>query len=175
MPFNTLLLSCCLLPGRTSHREDGVEISLQPASGETVLFFNIDDQSNPNCKFRQLLGLDQEGSKICDLIVFYVKGSERIICFVELKGGDIKKAKDQVIETYTSFNQFLRVSNSSLRFTAKTYIVFNGSVPREVDTYKEELKYKFGEGNYAISRNSDFGAFVRGEKYQPKGKRKKSR
>jgi len=101
MPFNTLLLSCCLLPGKTSHIENGVNVSLQPASGETVLFFHIDEQSNPNCKFRQLLGLNQEGMKICDLIVFYAKENERIICFVELKGGDIKTAKEQVINTYT--------------------------------------------------------------------------
>lgn len=30
MPFNTLLLSGCFLPGKTSFIENGVEISLQP-------------------------------------------------------------------------------------------------------------------------------------------------
>ncbi|MGM3306696.1 hypothetical protein ACSQ6I_12110 [Anabaena sp. WFMT] len=172
MPFNTLLLSCCLLPGKTSHKEDGVEVSLQPASGETVLFFHIDEKSNPNCKFRQLLGLDQEGMKICDLIVFYAKESQRIICFVELKGGDIKKAKEQVINTSTYFNKALKKSDPSLNFTAKTYIVSNSSVPQELDKYKQELKNKFGEGNYDISRNSDLGNFLRGTKYQLKGKQK---
>jgi hypothetical protein len=57
MLFNHLLLSGCLLPGKTSHKEDGVEVSLQ-SNGETVLFFHIDEKSNPNCKFRELLGLD---------------------------------------------------------------------------------------------------------------------
>lgn len=61
MPFDHLLLSGCLLPDQTSHTEDEVEVSLKREGGETVLFFHIDDQSNPNCKLRQILGLDQEG------------------------------------------------------------------------------------------------------------------
>ncbi|MEA5554806.1 hypothetical protein VB713_28180 [Anabaena cylindrica UHCC 0172] len=173
MPFDYLLLSCCLLPGKTSHKEDGIEVSLQPASGETVLFFHIDEKSNPNCKFRKLLRLDQEGMKICDLIVFYAKDSERIICFVELKGKDIKTAKEQVINTYTYFYKLLKKTDSSLSLTAKTYIVSSSSVPQEIDKYKKELKDKFGEGNYDISRNSDLGNFLRDVKRQPKGKRKK--
>ncbi|MFN4875491.1 MAG: hypothetical protein ACK5GT_03355 [Aphanizomenon sp.] len=175
MLFYHLFLSCCLLPGKTSHKEDGVEVSLQPASGETVLFFHIDEKSNPNCKFRQLLGLDREGMKICDLIVYYAKDNERIICFVELKGGDIKRATEQVKTTYYYFNEFLKKFNSSLKFTAKTYIVCDGSAPQEFDRYKEELKAKFGEGNYRIYRDSDLGNFLRGAKYQPKGKQKKGR
>jgi len=34
---------------------------------------------------RQLLWEDKTGEKICDLIVFDAKGSERVFCFVELK------------------------------------------------------------------------------------------
>ncbi|MFM2063157.1 MAG: hypothetical protein RLZZ507_2827 [Cyanobacteriota bacterium] len=172
MLFNHLLLSGCLLPGKTSHKEDGVEVTLQPASGETVLFFHIDEKSNPNCKFRKLLGLDQEGMKICDLIVFYAKENERIICFVELKGKDINTAKEQVINTYTYFDKFLKKTDLSLKFTPKTYIRSNVAAPQEIEEYKKELKAKFGEGNYDISKNSDLGAFLRGAKYQPKGKRK---
>ena len=98
MPFNTLLLTGCFLPGKTSFTEDGVQLSLQPESGETVLFFSIDDQSNPNCKFRQVLGI-QNDKKICDLIVFYAKENERIICFVELKGSKLGTAVEQVTNT----------------------------------------------------------------------------
>ena len=173
MPFDHVLLACCLLPGKTRQKVDGVEVSLQPASGETVLFFHIDEKSNPNCKFRKLLELDKEGMKICDLIVFYAKDNERIICFVELKGKDINTAKEQVINTYTYFNKFLKKTDSSLSFTAKTYILSKSSVPQELDKYKKELKDKFDEGNYDISKNSDLGDFLRGAKYQPKGKRKK--
>ena len=175
MPFNNLLLSSCLLPGQTSYTENGVEINIKPSSGETILFFLIDNQSNPNCKLRQLLGLEQEGMKICDLIVFYAKESKRIICFVELKGGDIKTATEQVITTYTYFKKFLKQSEPSLNFIAKAYIKSNSSVPQEIHKYKQELKRTFGEGNYDISRNSDLGNFLRDVDYQPKGKSKKSR
>jgi len=89
MPFNTLLLTECFLPGQTHYKESGVKIGLQPESGETVLFFSIDNQSNPNCKFRQLLGINEENQRICDLIVFYAKDNQRVICFVELKGSDL--------------------------------------------------------------------------------------
>ncbi|MFN5240496.1 MAG: hypothetical protein ACK5WC_06860 [Aphanizomenon sp.] len=174
MPFDHLLLSGCLVPDKTSHTEDGVEVSLKRESGETVLFFHIDDQSNPNCKLRQILGLDQEGMPMCDLIVFYARETERIICFVELKGGDLDKAKKQVINTYEKFNKLVQKSQST--FTPKTYIVFNGgSSHNDIKGFQEELKNKFGEGNYDISRNSDLGNFLRGAKYQPKGKQKKGR
>jgi len=169
MPFNTLLLSSCLIPGKTSYTEDGVTITLQPQNGETILFFSIDDQSNPNCKLRPLLGLAQAGMKICDLIVFYANDTERIICFVELKGSNIQTAKDQVINTFITFNAKL---NSSLTFTAKTYIVHKGSTPQEIEKYKQELENKFGKGNYDINRDPDLGKFIRGTKYKSKGKRK---
>ncbi|MBD2137599.1 hypothetical protein H6F32_08380 [Anabaena sp. FACHB-1237] len=175
MPFDYLLLSGCLLPDQTSHREDGVEVRLTRDGGETVLFFHTDDQSNPNCQLRQLLGLDQQGQQMCDLIVFYAKDSTRIICFVELKGNKIAVAKEQVKNTYIHFNHKLKESGLSKEFISKCYIMSDGSVPQEYDKYKKELKSIFGEGNYDISRNSDLGAFLRGVKFQPKGKRKKGK
>ncbi|MBE8990564.1 hypothetical protein [Nostoc sp. LEGE 12450] len=175
MPLNNLLLSSCFLPGKTSYTENGVEINIKPSSGETILFFLIDNQSNPNCKLRQLLGLEQEGMKICDLIVFYAKENKRIICFVELKGSDIKTATKQVIITHTYFKKLLKQSEPSLSFIPKAYIKSNSSVPQEIDKYKQELKREFGENNYDISRNSDLGNFLRDVDYQPRGKSKKSK
>lgn len=175
MPLNNLLLSSCLLPGKTSYTENGVEINIKPSSGETILFFCIDNKSNPNCNLRQLLGLDREGMKICDLIVFYAKENTRIICFVELKGRDIETATQQVINTYTYFIKLLKQSRKSLNFIAKVYIKSNGSAPQEIEKYKQQLKEQFGDGNYDISKNSDLGDFLRGVEYQPKGKRKKSK
>lgn len=169
MLFDYLLLSGCLLPNQTSHKEDGVEVRLQPQSGETVLFFHIDDQSNPNCKLKKLLGLDQKGEKMCDLIVFYAKDSTRVICFVELKGKNIADAKEQVTNTYTHFNKKLKESGLSNKFTPKCYIRSNVSSPQQDN--KEELKSNFGEGNYDISKNSDLGDFLRSQRYQPKGKK----
>jgi hypothetical protein len=175
MPFNTLLLSGCLLPGKTSHREDGVEIRVEPASGETVLFFSIDSDKNPKCKLRQILGLDQSGMKSCDLIVFYARENENIICFVELKGRKIENAKEQVINTYIYFSKVFKKSDLSLNFVPKAYIKSDSSLPKELDKYKQELKATFGEGNYDINRDSDLGKFLRGVPYQSKGKRKKGK
>lgn len=137
MPFNTLLLSGCLLPGKTSHKEDGVEIRIQPDSGETILFFSIDPEKNPNCQLRQLLGLDKEGMKSCDLIVFYATESQNIICFVELKGRKIEIAKEQVINTYTYFYKVFKKLQPSLSFIAKAYIRYEGSAPQEIKKYQQ--------------------------------------
>lgn len=175
MPFNTLLLSGCLLPGETSFGESGGKVRIQPKSGETVLFFSIDDQSNSNCGFRQILGINQENMKICDLIIFYANNNQRIICFVELKGSDLKTAVQQVINTYESFRRYLASSkqkNNLIDCTAKAYVKFNGSVPQELDKYKKELNKVFGEHNFDLSRNEDLGDFIRGLAQQPKGKRK---
>lgn len=65
-------------------------VRVQPVSGETILFFSIDDHSNPPCKFRQLLGM--QGENICDLLVYYATQQERTVCFVELKGKNRGKA-----------------------------------------------------------------------------------
>ncbi len=47
------------------------------------------------------MGGKQEGENICDLIVFYAKGEERVLCFVELKDNiaDLGKATEQVTNT----------------------------------------------------------------------------
>lgn len=175
MPFNILLLTGCFLPGQTHYKESGVEISLQPESGETVLFFSIDNQSNPNCKFRQILGIDKENQNICDLIVFYAKGDKRIICFVELKGSDLGTAVKQVCNTYKCFNNFLNQSSSlpyCQNLIVKAFIKLKGSVPQEHRKYQNELSNHFKANNCDISRNTDFGQFLRGVAYQPKGKRK---
>lgn len=113
--------------------------------------------------------------KICDLIVFYAKDNEKIICFVELKGSNIKTAKEQVINTYTHFDQYLRKCGLLDSYTAKAYIKTNSSVPQEINKYQQELREKFGEGNYQISRDPNLGNFIRGARYQPKGKGKGNR
>src|SRR4028119_230213 len=85
-PFEILLLSPCLLPGKTDFKESKASVKVVPEADETILFFNIDDQSNPGCKLREFLWGTEKGQKMCDLMVFYAKGnSERVICFVELK------------------------------------------------------------------------------------------
>lgn len=115
----------------------------------------------------------QTGQTICDLIVFYAKESERVICFVELKENmsDLGHATDQVINTYNSFKLHL---NSS--YKAKAFIYGSaGSVPNEHQEYQNKLSKVFKKNNFEYSRtNNDLGNILRG--IPPKmgaGKRKK--
>ncbi|MDJ0735259.1 MAG: hypothetical protein QNJ47_14575 [Nostocaceae cyanobacterium] len=171
MPFNTLLLTGCFLPGKTSFKENGVEIKVQPESGETILFFSIDEQSNPSCKLRQVLKIDRQNMKICDLIVFYGKDNHRVICFVELKGSDLERAVEQVENKYKSLTNIL--SSRCNSFISKAYIKTNSSAPQEIKQYQEQLSTTFGKNNYDISKNSDLGDFIRGATRKARGKRKK--
>lgn len=178
MCFNTLLLSGCFLPGTTSFTEKGTTVSAQPERDETILFFSIDEQSNSSCKLRKILGMDRAGIKICDLLVFYARSDERLLCFVELKGKDSGRAVEQVVSTYKYFKEFLNKSpqESSLmiKIKAKAFIKLSGSAPKELREHQEELKKVFGENNYDCNRaTQDFGEFLRGKPRQLRGKRKK--
>ncbi|MBZ8179733.1 hypothetical protein [Oscillatoria salina] len=183
MCFDILMLSGCLLPGKTSFKEEGVSINIQPESGETILFFSIDDQVNTQCKLRQLLGMNKEKTRICDLLVFYAKEDRRIICFVELKrSGKLGDAVEQVINTSKYFQQFLNKNKylNQSNYLSKAFIILEGSVPKEYQEYKDKLDNAFGKNNYDHNgRSTDFGNFLRGTGGIPreykKGKRKKSK
>jgi hypothetical protein len=161
-PFEILLLSCCLLPGETSFKEKKASVKVEPQLGETILFFNIDDQSNRGCKLREFLWEKETGQPICDLIVFYAKEKERVICFVELKEniGDLGHATDQVINTYNSFKLHLKS-----RYEPKAFIYgFDGSVPHEHQEYQNKLSKVF-QNNFECGRksNNDLGNILRGK------------
>ncbi len=162
--LETLLLESCLLTGKTRFKENQALVSVKPEEDETILFFSIDDQSNPKCKLRQLLWGKQKGQSLCDLIVFYAKEDERIFCFVELKDNikDIGHATEQVKNTYERFRQYL---SPKYCYTAKTFIFASGgSVPKNLKTYQTTLNKVF-KGHFAISKNKDkFGDFLRGVK-----------
>ena len=160
-PFEILLLSPCLLPGKTDVKESKASVKVEPQADETILFFNIDEQSNPDCKLSNFLWKKKTGQTICDLIVFYAKERERVICFVELKENmsDLGHATDQVINTYNSLKLHL---NSS--YKAKAFIYgFAGSVPHEHQEYQNKLSKVFKKNNFEISRiNNDLGNILRG-------------
>jgi hypothetical protein len=63
MPFENLLLSSCLLPGQTSFKESKASVKVERKEGETILFFNIDDQSSRGCKLREFLWEKQQVKK----------------------------------------------------------------------------------------------------------------
>ena len=155
MPFETLLLSSCLLPGRTDFKESNASVEVKPLTGETILFFNIDDKSNPGCKLRQFLWGMKKGEPMCDLIVFYAKDNEHVICFVELKDniGDLGHGTQQVINTYNTFKVHLKKS-----YTAKAFIyACAGSLPYEHEEYQRELLKAFGKNNFDFNNRSNDG------------------
>jgi hypothetical protein len=160
-PFEILLLSPCLLPGQTSFKEKKASVKVDPQPGETILFFNIDDQSNRSCKLREFLWGKATGQHICDLIVFYATESERVICFVELKEniGDLGDATEQVINTYNSLKSRLNPNS----YEPKAFIYgFAGSVPHEHQEYQKKLSKVF-ENNFEWGkRNNDLGNILRG-------------
>lgn len=162
MPFEILLLSSCLLPGKTQFNESNASVEVKPLTGETILFFNIDDQSNRGCKLRQFLWGMKKGEPMCDLIVFYAKDSERVICFVDLKDNisDLGHGTEQVINTYNTFKGHLQKS-----YTAKAFIsACGGSSPSEHKEYQRKLFKNFGENNFDFNNRSNdaLGDLLRG-------------
>jgi hypothetical protein len=100
------------------------------------------------------------GQQICDLIVFYAKESERVICFVELKDNmsDLGHATDQVINTYNSFKLHLKS-----RYEAKAFIYgLAGSVPHEHQECQNKLSKVFDNFEWG-NRNNDLGNILRGK------------
>ncbi len=162
LPFEILLLSPCLLPGQTSFKEKKASVKVEPQAGETILFFNIDDQSNRSCKLREFLWGKETGQQICDLIVFYATKNERVICFVELKEniGDLGDATEQVINTYNRLKLHLDPNS----YEPKAFIYGSaGSVPHEHQEYQNKLSKVFKKNNFEYSRtNNDLGNILRG-------------
>ncbi len=174
MPFNTLLLTC-LQSTQTVLADSKTKVLLKGIkTDETVLVFESDNQSNPRCKLRKFLWDNQQGQGLCDFIVFYANDEQRVICFVELKDniGDLKKAVNQVVNTYDAFRQHL-----TLPYTPKAFIVGqSGSVPQEHNESQGELLAKFGKNNYHHDGgHSDFLEFLRGTLNPKKDKFKKGR
>jgi len=177
--LETLLLTPCLLTGETRCEESKASIWAKPQTAETMLFFHIDDQSNPDCHLRQYLYGNRTGENICDCIVFYAKGNERVFCFVELKDNikDLGKATKQLINTYNHFKQCLR-----LKYISKACIVAaGGSSLQEHQKYKQDLLRVFCKDNVkfiqrkSLENQDEFGDFLRGIPSKRKGKKKGKR
>ena len=190
MLLETLLLSPCFLSGKTSHKDSQTTLSVNKndlSDDETLLFFDIDDQTEHHCdindennhrrKLREFFWQQQDGHSLCDLLVFYAKGNERIFCFVELKDNksDFPKATKQVISTYEAFKGELAIEFRA-KYIAKAFICCSrGSLPQEYRTHQDNLKAKFGNNFESDGKSGNFLNFLRGEssKFQAKGNRRK--
>ena len=163
MPFNTLLLTC-LIPG-TSVSEHGGRVSVEPQSGEVVLFFVVDDQTNPDSTLRQDLGIV---GAICDCVVYYVKGDKKVLGLVELKGSNLDRALDQIMNTFQCLRQSLRACTLRrdcrpcfLQIDWRAYVHIHGSAPRNTKQASRLLTQAFGKAKFAITRERNLGSFLR--------------
>ena len=103
MPFNDLIING--LKHESNHSEEGKKISLNPKSGERILFFEID---NDNCitkneiiKFKEEKYPTEKGA-VCDLLILYSKeGLDRkLFMLVELKGDTTDEIKKGIRQIY---------------------------------------------------------------------------
>lgn len=173
MPFNTLLTRC-LMP-KNSFTENKVSVSVKSSGAdEKILFFRTDEGTA--CPFRQDMGHEgrpYEG-KLCDLVVFFAGGGQKVLCLVELKKGDlgdaieqILKTRDILIESFRS-DPHKRAIHEDLLF--KCYIRCHGSSPLE-KANKVKLDRILGRGRWMISEKDDMGEFLRNEKNHEKTKK----
>jgi hypothetical protein len=75
-----------LLPG-TSYTEQGKTVSINRVGDEAIRFFGIDNQA-----FRDHFHVQQ----VCDILVEYHNGALAVLLFVELKGGALATAEQQI-------------------------------------------------------------------------------
>ena len=176
MLLETLLLSPCFLTGKTNIKDSKTNFPISRNSikeDETLLFFDIDDKSNPDCKLREFFWGENEGHLLCDLLVFFAKGSKRVFCFVELKDNksDFPKATDQVISTYKAFKE-----KRTFKCTAKAFIYCSaGELPQDYRRYQKNLEATFGNNSEHDGKPENFLNFLRGEnvKFNKRGQKKK--
>jgi hypothetical protein len=145
-----------------------VTVSYSKGPNEVVLFFEIDEQTNPSSTFRQ--DIAPNINEICDGLIFFENLTNCVFCFVELKGGNIDHAIDQIVSTKRAFINSLTQSiqrkscrNKISKITLKAFIAVNASSPMKLSSKKRSLlSSEFGDqNNICISRNRDISSFLR--------------
>lgn len=163
MPFNTLLLTC--LSPKKSFFEAGGHIHFNQKADEIILLFVIDPESNSTSTAYQDLIIK---GPICDLILYYIKDHNKVICFIELKGANIQKAVEQIENTFKNFKTLLEHSTGDKAccphcrdISYKSYIQLHGSAPRPITEYERALAKQFGRRNFRVSQDQDVDSFIR--------------
>jgi hypothetical protein len=118
MAFNFLVPECLI---RHSYSEKGKGIKLSQKDDERVAFFHLDNDA-----FRTRFRL--HASKVCDVLIFYRKGSAGpILMLVELKGSDFDAAADQICSTHDALKPELQPALKTANWIA--LVVASGSCP----------------------------------------------
>ena len=173
MPFSILLLAA----GSSERHITGAfgqkviidGSRLQP--GELVLCF---DKLDTTDLIRQGLGMLQE-QKCCDGIIYYARGTLKIICLVEMKGSKLNNAAAQLKATYDHLQQILKTDCQNCKhllnqITWRAYVYRSRAAMQDIQKCQEILINYFGKENVAVSSNLDITGFLRGESVTQKGK-----
>lgn len=159
MPFQTLLFDS-LLPG-SSYGEQGTRVSVKQESGETVLFFRLDQPFHEKKGLRRYLKQDQP---VSDILVFYRRNQEAVprLCLVELKGGDLDHALDQLRATHQVLESHLKTMEvgrgNRPQVEWRGIVRMSGASPRSVD--KRKLTSDFDKC-IRVTREDDIGIHLR--------------
>jgi hypothetical protein len=160
------LLQGCLIAGTKAH-ESGLTVSIERQEDELIYFFHTDCGEGNRC-----LGMNTlEKEKCNDYLVFYTKEKSvnEVFCLLELKGKDIQRAKQQVINTHEYISALLKdkISQPQMQnLIWSVYICLSNSAPQETKRVQNELIGKFGKGRISIKTvvkkdNTNFPQFLR--------------
>ncbi len=153
MPLTSLLLSA--LTPKSTLKENNIGITIDRnalnKAEETLLLFESDKKDT---HFRRIW-LPQQGcgdanSLCCDGIIFYHSlntGMSGTICFVELKGGDLPHAVEQIEHTYNAIKDALINANIKTgKIKWKAVIISNVGKPKNYLNIVKPLTDKFEKG-----------------------------
>ena len=113
MPFNLLVTSCFHQGTTFKDENDSPRIVLNVDSNrEKIILFRIDEDGHMNTPFRIAYNMNDDGDKICDLLVYYknLSSGEHFLVLTETKGKKFDDAANQIINTYKKMGL-----NNSLR------------------------------------------------------------
>jgi hypothetical protein len=163
MAFNCLILTCLI--NSNSIKDGACSVGIKKIPGEKILFFLVDNLSNPNSCIRNDFKLK---GPICDLVIYHQALDKKTICLTELKGHEVFQAVKQIINTKEKFTEKLIQNTKGLKCNRalkniiwKANIVFHGSAPQQTKKYKTALLAHFKKGNIKIDHGSELGQFIR--------------
>lgn len=160
------LLQSCLIAGTKAH-ESGLTVSIDRQEDELIYFFHTDCGEGNRC-----LGMNKPEKEKCnDYLVFYTKEKSinEVFCLLELKGKDIQRAKQQVINTHEYISALLKdkISRTQMQnLIWSVYICLSNSAPQETQRVQNELAALFGKGRVGIKTvvkkdTTNFALFLR--------------
>lgn len=174
MSFNLLVATCACDSQKLRYEpKDGAPIIIDATNQEHVIFFEIDEKSNPISLFREHFNMNQQGIQICDLLIYYylrsnkrkITSDKKIICLAESKSSSIEDGIKQISDTYDYIiHKFSNDSQYYKNIIWCAYIATNryGSSPTmKRKENRKQFREVPGFTFSSISTETDIGVFLR--------------